>query len=95
MRATEASWWRRRLEAATLTGGLMLGFAVACGGAATGARGPEFCDSYERNYVEACLQQCEADLDPGEASEGERCASDCRDDLASDVTWTEDCAPRS
>jgi len=64
----------------------------ACGGSQKGPRGPAFCASYEENYIESCLQQCESGLDLQDREARDACQGTCREDLADDDTWSEDCA---
>jgi len=65
---------------------------VACGGEQKGPRGPTFCSSYERNYMQSCRQQCGADLELTDNDGHEECSTSCQEDLEADETWTEDCA---
>lgn len=73
--------------------GLLSGLLLsACGGDQKGPRGPAFCASYEENYIESCLQQCESGLDLQDKEGREACQKTCREDLEDDDTWSEDCA---
>lgn len=54
-------------------------------------RGRAFCESYEQNYIPACRQHCEQDLEIGDAEGVESCRAKCAKDLKKDDTYSESC----
>lgn len=66
-------------------------FAAACGGAQEGPRGRAFCESYQKNYINACRQHCEADVELGDAAGVEACKKKCAADLKDDDTYADSC----
>ncbi len=65
---------------------------VTMGCAAKQDVGPEFCRSYERNYVGQCRPHCESQHDdPTSAAASDGCEKQCATELADDSTFTDSC----